>query len=201
MKLWILFFAVVLLNGCAGYVKPVCEDTNRLDVPNLEGKFTMRAAFYHDKESKVLRQEFTVSRIAKGTYFSEENGGFEFSTCEVENQLFLELRHNIVYHGERVWHAFRLQRNGDGSFDLVLLGVDTDVLKAQNIPYEVVKGEDDSRKEGCSGSGEDGINCSINQILIVDNARVSGESFVQLLDPLSFQLKWTPSLALAEPGK
>lgn len=201
MKLWFTLFAAIVLSSCAGYSKPICNDENRVDVPNLEGRFSISAAIVQEKESIFIRQPFTISRLSRGTYFTEDQNGYEFSTCEIENQLYLESVSPVVNQGKTYFHAFRLQRNGDGSVDLIVLGTGTDILNTKGISYKIVENQKPDRpNDGCV-KDSDTINCTVNRMLLIDNSGISSEAFTQLLDPLSFQLKWTPEISLGAANK
>lgn len=174
-----------LLPSCSAYTSPLCDESNRKDIPNFEGHFTTVFSFVSKEGSLVDRKSYTVSRAERGSYFMESRDGTgRMSTCEIEGNFYAE--------DNRGWNsglpnagyvAFQVVPMGDGSFDFVGLGIDSKVLDSQKIPYKLIEIK-----------GNDSFSTPNGQLfaLLVDNSGVPRDQFVQLLDPISLKFTLQP---------
>lgn len=88
MKNIYFIICLVLAMACNEYTTPVCNDTNRVDVPGFEGSRGMVLPS-PDEEFTFLREEMIVERHGVGSY-SGKNGEGKMSTCRVDEKLILE---------------------------------------------------------------------------------------------------------------
>ncbi|RZA08700.1 MAG: hypothetical protein EOP11_04090 [Proteobacteria bacterium] len=183
MKNWLVFSALIFMAGCSTYREPLCSDQNRVDVPNLEGRYSVQFAMVTKDGSRLTKQKFTISREARGKYTSEQNQLNTFSTCSIDAYLFLETREEKALPGieQPAYSLSRLQKNADGSFDLVSLGVDSELLDQRKIPYQIIPRSPNQLENSPSLS-----------TLYIDNRGVDPEFFVQLLDPVSMKFTIVP---------
>ena len=189
----VILLVLPLLVSCAGYKNPLCTPEFRKDVPNLEGRFSLR--FLNDSDFKLLKQEYTISRVGHGTYFLEDKEGVEFHSCEVDGVPFLEAKiFNLKEDGVEGYSSIKLQRQNDGSFDLVPMGVDSDVLKSRNIPYTIIepKKPDPQKMEKNKFGSEKPTAINITKKIFVDNTKLAREDFLQILDTMSMKVTITP---------
>jgi hypothetical protein len=196
MKPYLLaLLGISLLAGCSGYSLPLCDSSNLADVPNLEGTFSAQFALITPQGSKVERQLFSISRLGKGRYHIDGGTPDKVSVCEIDSQLFMEsLSSSLFSLTEPTYMLFRFQRNGDGSFDLVSLGVDSNVLSARGIPFRIISTKPDRDSTPVEIAGSDLMN-----YILIDNRGLSPEDFVQILDVMAVKFTFLP-VALARPA-
>lgn len=193
IKIFLAFTAFILV-GCANYQVPLCNEENRRDIPNLEGRFSVKFALPVKDKSKVIRQFTSFTRLSRGHYYMEEKKGRELHTCELDGNMYVEMTSDSVPAEHNAYTAYRFARNGDGSFDFVLLGLDTDILDARGIPYQVIGMDDaqDKKNDGGLDSKEGRLTLNVTNVFLVNNKGLDPEDFVQMLDPVSVKITFAP---------
>ena len=190
MKKLFLLLVSLLAISCANYEAPLCNSSNRVEVPNFEGRFSATISMITEEKSTVIKQSVVVSRLDRGLYLVQQsNENSVISTCELDGHIYAESKDKSksAFFGSGIagtYSSFLLERNSDGSFDLGVLGSDTSILKARGVPFRIVvttTPKDENNPEEKK---------SFN--LLIDNSKISPEDFVQLLDPLSLKLTWLP---------
>lgn len=187
-----IFLVTLLLTGCANYVKPLCDATNRRDVPNLEGRFSTLITLVGPDGTHTEHGHYVITRLDRGSYLLETDKGSERAgVCEVSGRLYIE---NAASWGSGLpndgFSALLLAVNEDNSFALTSLGVDSHVLDARHIPYKLVE-HSTSKEKG---------NSPYNNIL-VDNSGLTAEQFAQLLDPMTVRFALWPEAGAHVQGK
>jgi hypothetical protein len=201
----LLLIAILFFSGCASYKNPICPPESRKDVANFEGRFSIHA---NDKDYRLGKNVVTVSRIATGTYLlqgqSVDHPDTVF-TCEIDGQPFLEMKalaSDPANTGDS-YSAVQIRRQSDGSFDLIPLSVDTDVLKERRIPFHIFKPDNKPSAVKALRASSLGDTVTLMDFIFVDNSNVSQSDFSQLLDPVSFKMNLMPEGAhpYSKPAK
>ena len=184
MKKLALALGCLFVTGCASYVTPLCDDTNRRDLPNFEGAFTTVLTQVDKTGSHTERYEFEISRVARGEYLVEHHDGATHANlCEIASHYYLENNQSwITGIPVKGYLAFQVSANGDNSFDLTALGLDSKVLADQGIKFDLV--ENHTKKDAPDDKDFSSI--------LAYNAGVPAEQFVQILEPQSFKLTLRP---------
>lgn len=178
----------VLIQGCASYTKPICDESNRKDIPNFEGQFSTSYSMVLPTGSMIIRSDYSISRVARGTYILESREHtIHAGICEIEGQYYAEndAGWGLSFPMGPGFVAFQVSPNGNGSFDMIGLGIDTKVLDAQKVPYTITEVK-------MSAFGKDDPKQSNFYQLLVDNKGISPELFAQMLDPISFKFTLLP---------
>lgn len=181
------------LSACTHYLKPLCDESNRVDVPNLEGRFSTTLVSLEKAESQIMRMTLTISRIDRGIYsVYQESEPTELFVCRIGGHLYVEGKSKpITDSSPETIQVFRLDPLAGGSFDLVFLGVDSQYLKSRGIPYQVIVKEP-PKEEPQPGpvSGASIVAGNSTSAVVIDNSNIKASDFVQFLDPLSLKLTW-----------
>jgi hypothetical protein len=177
---------MLAMSGCSSYLAPLCEENNRKDIPNFEGSFSTNLTFVGKEGSLSQRIGYTITRVEKGVYLMESTQGTtRASVCEIDGHYYAEDNNGWSSTlSTQGYVAFQVAPNGNGSFDMISLGVDSKLLDAQQIPYSVIEVKT-SPVEGVPGSSQ-------YYNLLVDNRGIPAERFVQLLDPMSLKITLQP---------
>src|SRR3989339_460785 len=192
-KLSVIFILLPVLQSCMYYTKQVCTEKYRIDMPNLEGRFRFTMP---NKDGTLNKMNATIRRISKGVYLGQD--GNKFYVCSIGNVNISE----SIYPDSPIegYQITQITRTYDGSFILGWLAIDTNILKARNIPYEMRSFSMRSilkttmrwteNEAGDDGDNEDD---DLVKFLLVDNSKISSEDFVQMIDPLSFAMVILPA--------
>lgn len=175
----------LFLAACTSYRQPLCHGANRVDVPNLEGRFNLTFSFVEADRSRTIRETVVVVRQSRGHYLAHKSSGeLPLSTCQIDGLIYAEVSGKEASAPAEAFTAFILQKNGNSSFDLVFLGADSEVLKSRGVPFQIIQVE---------SSGTDPIPRTDpvqNNVLLIDNSNLEDSEFVQMLDPVSIKMTW-----------
>lgn len=180
--LWLL--AALPLTSClVAYEKPVCNSSNLVDVPNMEGYYRLSIPSIGTENSHITNLEYAVSREARGTYRIESTGKpSKLFLCELEGQIYAESPAEGL--GKTGYTLSLLERSQNGSFSMTLMGSDTDVLKARGVPYQIIEALDNQDKP----FGEK----SKRNVVMINNNDLATSDLLQVMDPLSLLLVYRP---------